>query len=153
MENAYSLYKTLLKMFPEEFLEKNRDLVFEMITCPCDVKQQELLRYWCRCVGSVLRNEKNGKNSVPYPCYTLDTLEGCELQYKAYDLRHQILRRLGVEDDCTRERHEICRRIDQLMKESKEQYIRRCRICGSAIPANSRIPICRHCSESDYYSY
>ena len=54
MENAYSLYKTLLKMFPEEFLEKNRDLVFEMITCPCDVKQQDLLRYWCRCVGSVL---------------------------------------------------------------------------------------------------
>ena len=151
MENSYFLYKMLLKMFPEEFLEKDRDLVFEMITCPCDVKQQELMRYWCRCVGSVLKQEK-GKNRVPYPHYPLDTLEGCELQYKAYDLRHQILRRLGVEDDCTKERKEICRRIDELMKESKEQYIRRCRICGNVIPANSRVPICSTCSNNEYFS-
>ena len=153
MENAYLLYKTLLKMFSAECLEEKRDLVFEMITCPCDGKQQELLHYWCRCVRCVMRQEKNGNCRLPLPNYPLDTLEGCELQYKAYDLRHQILRRLGIEDDCTKERKEICRRIDLLMKESKEQYIRRCRICGSIIPANSRAPICNRCSDNDFFAF
>ena len=119
---------------------ENRELVFDLITCPVDTRAEELVLYWSRCAEAIVR-----KKRVPAPWFGDDTLQNCELQYKAYDIRHQLLRRIGIEDDCSEERQAICDRIAELMRENKEQYIRRCRVCGKELPIGSLFNVCEHC--------
>jgi len=55
------------------------------------------------------------------------------------------LRRIGQEDDCTAERKAICDRIAELMKVSKDEYIRRCRSCGKELPIGAVYNYCDRC--------
>ena len=117
-----------------------RELVFDLITCPVDTKSEELIGYWTACARAILRGRP-----VPLPYFGTETLLDCELQYKAYDIHHQLLRRIGVPDDCTAERSAICARIAELMRENKEQYIRRCRACGRGLPIGTVYNYCEDC--------
>ena len=121
-------------------LETERELVFDLITCPVDTRTEELVTYWAECARAILR-----KKRIPAPYFGTETLQDCELQYKAYDIRHQLLRRIGIPDDCTAERSAICERIAELMRENKDQYIRRCRVCGKELPIGSQFNICEDC--------
>ena len=121
-------------------LETERELVFDLITCPVDTRTEELVSYWAECARAILR-----KKRIPAPYFGTETLQDCELQYKAYDIRHQLLRRIGVPDDCTAERSAICERIAELMRENKDQYIRHCRVCGRELPIGSQFNICEDC--------
>ena len=120
-----------------------RELVFDLITCPVDTKTEELVGYWAACAKAILRGKP-----VPLPYFGTETLLDCELQYKAYDIHHQLLRRIGIPDDCTAERSEICDRIAELMRENKEQYIRRCRSCGRELPIGAMFNYCEDCFTS-----
>ena len=71
------------------------------------------MTYWAECARAILR-----KKRIPAPYFGTETLQDCELQYKAYDIRHQLLRRIGIPDDCTAERSAICERIAELMREN-----------------------------------
>ena len=82
------------------------ELIFDLITCPVDTRNDELVRYWADCARAILRGRK-----IPYPPFGTKTLLDCELQYKAYDIRHQLLRRIGRPDDCSAQRRAICERI------------------------------------------
>ena len=121
-------------------LETERELVFDLITCPVDTRTEELVTYWAECARAILR-----KKRIPAPYFGTETLQDCELQYKAYDIRHQLLRRIGIPDDCTAERSAICERIAELMRENKDQYIRHCRVCGKELPIGSQFNICEDC--------
>ncbi len=137
MHDAQILLKCLKGL---RALEMERELVFDLITCPVDTRTEELVAYWAECARAILK-----KKRVPEPYFGTETLQDCELQYKAYDIRHQLLRRIGVPDDCTAERSAICDRIAELMKEHKAQYIRRCRVCGRELPIGSMFNICEKC--------
>ena len=137
MHDAQILLKRLKGM---RALETERELVFDLITCPVDTRTEELVQYWTECARAILR-----KKRIPLPYFGTETLLDCELQYKAYDIHHQLLRRIGLPDDCTAERSEICERIAELMRESKEQYIRRCRVCGRELPIGTVFNICERC--------
>ena len=119
---------------------KNRELVYDLITCPVDTRTEELVNYWADCARAILRNRR-----VPEPYFDTDTLQGCELQYKAYDIHHQLLRRIGRPDDCSAQRRAICEKIAELMKESKEPFIRRCRGCGRELPIGTVYNYCEDC--------
>ena len=119
---------------------ENREMIFDLITCPIDARSEELVSYWTECARAILR-----KRPVPNPWFDTETLLGCELAYKAYDIRHQLLRRIGRNDDCTEQRRAICERIAELMRESKEDYIRRCRVCGKELPIGYIYNDCEHC--------
>lgn len=121
-------------------LEQDRELIFDLITCPIDSGNEELIGYWAACARAILRN-----CPVPHPYFDTETLLGCELQYKAFDIRHQLLRRIGREDDSTAERRAICEKIAALMRESKEDYIRRCRVCGRELPIGAVYNFCDDC--------
>ena len=121
-------------------LEQDRELLFDLITCPIDSGSEELIGYWTACARAILRGRR-----VPHPYFGTETLLDCELQYKAFDIRHQLLRRIGREDDSTAERRAICERIAALMRESKEDYIRRCRVCGRELPIGSMFNYCEDC--------
>ena len=120
--------------------ENQRELIFDLITCPVDTRTEELVNYWAECAKAILR-----KKRVPLPWFGTESLLDCELQYKAYDIHHQLLRRIGVPDDCTAERSAICDRIAELMKENKSQYIRRCRSCGKELPIGAMFNYCEDC--------
>ena len=130
----------LLRHFRKTITPGNRELVYDLITCPVDTRTEELVIYWSRCAEAIVKNKR-----VPAPWFGEETLQSCELQYKAYDIRHQLLRRVGIEDDCSAERRIICERIAELMRENKDQYIRRCRVCGKELPIGSLFNCCERC--------
>ena len=136
----------LLRHFRKRITPENKELVYDLITCPVDTRSEELILYWSRCAEAIVKNKR-----VPVPPFGDDTLQSCELQYKAYDIRHQLLRRIGLEDDCTEEKQAICDRIAELMRESKDQYIRRCRICGKELPIGSLYTTCESCWTGNDY--
>ena len=111
-----------------------------------EARTEALVTYWAECARAILK-----KKRIPLPYFGTETLLDCELQYKAYDIHHQLLRRIGIPDDCTEERSAICERIAELMKENKEQYIRRCKFCGRELPIGSQFNVCEDCFQRGIY--
>ncbi len=142
MSEALFLLKRLTKI-PRD---TDKKLLFDLITCPVNVKSDELVYYWQLCADAILR-----KQGVPYPFFGTDTLENCELQYGAYDILHQLLRRVGEELDFEDEKSELCRKINEFLINDKERYIRHCRICGRVLPINSQYSICDRCFKKKRY--
>lgn len=118
----------------------DRALLYELITCPVDVKNEQLVLYWLESVIAI------SVDAVPeVPMFRTDTLEGCELQYKALDVRHQLLRRIGIEDPRMDEKLELCEKINQLLLTDKRSLRKRCRLCGRSLPADFPYGICEQC--------
>lgn len=117
-----------------------RDLLYELITCPVDIKNDRLVLYWLECCIAISIGAE-----PEVPDFETDTLEGCELQYKALDVRHQLLRRIGIEDPRMDEKLELCERINELLMSDKRRFHRRCRICGKPLPATWSYGICDDC--------
>ncbi len=139
MSSALSLYGMLSTLTGNKGTE-NRELIFDLITCPIDVDNRDLVYYWLSCAKAILSNKK-----IPGPKFDIDTLEGCEQQYRAWDINHQMKLRAGIEDSETGQREEICRRIKELMATDKKEYIRRCRQCGCELPVGTSFNICEKC--------
>ena len=131
---------TLYALIKDQALNADRNLVYDLISCPIDTRSQDLVYYWANCARKILKNRK-----IPEPYFETDTLEGCELQYKAYDVHHQLLIRIGEEDDSTAERNEVCEKIRLLMSEDKTEYIRKCKRCGKELPIGYPFNLCRSC--------
>ena len=134
----------LLSQLDKKKARIDKRLTYSLITCPVDVKNDALVSYWSVCANAIL----TGK-SVPEPWFECVDLEGCELQYRAYDIYHQLLRRLNQEDHSLKEKEKICRKIALLMKE-KGEYLRRCRICNRVLPVNSPYGICEKCYKRQF---
>jgi len=138
MKEAIILFSVLKPLLKDD---KNRELVFDLITCPVDTGNRELVRYWFDCTRAILKNKK----SIPKPPFGTETLMDCELQYKAYDIYHQLHMRIGKEDDTSSEKDNICQRIKELMQQDKSSYIRKCKICGRELPLGAHFDICESC--------
>ena len=139
---------SLLGMLRDVPQENRRDLIFDLITCPLDADDRELTGYWLQCARRILR----GKDILD-PQFETETLLGCELQYRAWDVNHQLKMRLGIQDDSFEQREAICRRIKELMEADKNEYIRRCTQCGTELPAGWRFNLCESCfAMKKYYS-
>ena len=117
----------------------DKRLLYDLITCPVDVKNGDLVGYWRTCALRIIAGRE-----IPLPWFTLDDLEGCELQYRAYDIHHQLLRRLGVEDRSLQEKEVIIKRIAELIRE-KGGYLPKCRLCGKLLPPESPYSLCERC--------
>ena len=138
--------RILLQNVKNRITAENRELVYDLITCPVDTRSMELIIYWAKCACAILKNKP-----VPEPYFGDETLQDCELQYKAYDIHHQLLRRIGIEDDCNEARRAICERIAELMEANKEQYIRRCTCCGKELPIGSVFNTCERCYAQNHF--
>lgn len=114
--------------------------IFEFITCPLDIKKSELVEYWRQCCMHILYGE-----NVLKPYFPEDSLENCELQYHAYDIYHQLLRRIGLEDDCMQEKIELSEKINEFLKQEKSHFLKRCKICGKEMSIYDRFSICDEC--------
>ena len=125
----------------------DRSLLFRLITCPVDVKDESLILYWLSCCRSIITNQP-----LPEPPSGTGTLEDCESRYKELDIRHQLLRQIGIEEDRMDEKLELCKAINQFLKEHKDEYLRRCRQCGRRLPATHPFGVCEKCfRQTDIY--
>ena len=118
----------------------DRKLLFRLLTCPVDVKDEGLILYWLACCRSIITHQK-----LPQPPSGTGTLEECESRYRELDIRHQLLRQIGIEEDRMDEKLELCKAINQFLKEHKDEYLRRCRQCGRRLPATHPFGVCDQC--------
>ena len=135
MEEAEFLYKTLGREYPKDSIR----LIYGLITCSVDIKNGELVGYWKRCAESII-----GGRVIPEPQFDWDDLEGCELQYRAYDVYHQLVSYTGQTDRSVEVKEKICELIKELMKE-KGELQRKCSRCGRPLPAGYPFGICERC--------
>ncbi|MBP5230811.1 MAG: helicase, partial [Clostridia bacterium] len=116
------------------------DLVYDLITCPVDTKNSELVYYWKTCAAGILRDR-----GIPYPNYSLETLESCERQYHALDIYYQLSRRIGLRASVQEEKEKVCARIHEFLKTDKQLYLRRCSYCGKKLPWDFPFGMCEKC--------
>lgn len=124
----------------------SKEFIYLLITCPVDVKNTELVGYWKECCISLIKG-----GTAPRPDFPTTDLEGCELQYRAFDVYHQLMRRIGVEDDCLREKEALCLKINEFLKNEKSDYLKRCRRCGKILPAKVQYGLCEKCYRASFW--
>lgn len=120
-----------------------KEEVFSCITCPVDVKSPELVAYWKSCCQAFFRKE-----SMPHPEFIDDdalTLEDCELQYAALDVYSRMLKRSGEKDETMVEKLQLCEKINSLLLETKEEYLKKCKTCGFPLPPGFKFNVCDRC--------
>lgn len=136
MSDSIVLYKHLRAIAGK----LDRRLLYMLITCPVDIKDDRLITYWRECCYSIYRGRH-----LPEPFAGTDTLEECELRYKELDVRHQLLRRTGVEEDRMAEKQYLCEKINAFLEKDKDKYLKRCSRCGRMLPSTSSFGICDKC--------
>ena len=136
MSDAIRIYR-----FLSRYTNKGqKHLVYRLITCPFDVEDEQLLSYWFDCSLNILNDQP-----LPEPFSGTDTLEECEHRYRELDIRHQLLRVIGIEEDRMEEKRQLCERINAFLEQDKDAYIRTCRYCGRILPPTWRFPCCDKC--------
>lgn len=141
MQNALELLGHLERNLPKEEL-KDRRLIFSFINCPVDSKNGRLINYWYNCCINILHNKP-----IEPPHLDSYDLEDCEIKYKALDIQHQMGRRGGVEIDNSQEKERLARKINAFLRESKQEFLRRCSNCGCVLPINTPFGMCQKCYE------
>ena len=134
----------LLKYLGPEAEKLDRHLVYGFITCPIDADNEDLVYYWYMCCRAIIEERE-----LPEPMSGTDKLEECERRYKELDIRHQMLRRIGREEDRMDEKLELCHRINELLVRDRKSYLKTCRRCGKVLPATYQFRICDDCFKKD----
>lgn len=120
--------------------------IFSLVCCPSDRKVQD---YWLACSKLILA----GRGAeIPKPgdlsefCGT--DLASCEIKYKALDVYHNMMRKLGMADETVREREELCMEINRLLKKERRHHLRKCLSCGAPLSFKNEGRFCKRCSEA-----
>lgn len=140
MEIELSLFKQLKKASLEQ---NDYNLLFKLISSPFDTSDIKLLGYWMDCCRAALSYEE-----LPLPNFGTETLEGCELQYKALDLRHHILRKFDIKIDYQNEKDRLCNVINNFLLSEKDKYLLKCRACGKKLEFTQKIGLCEKCYQA-----
>lgn len=136
MSEAIELYKELKPIVKKT----DRAVLYQLITCPLDTKDDAIVGYWRECCFAIYAN-----HVLPEPFAGTATLEECERRYKMLDVRHQLLRRIGIEEDRMQEKLMLCELINNFLKEDKDKYLKHCSRCGRILPATSEYSLCEKC--------
>lgn len=118
----------------------DKALLYRLITCPIDIKNDNSVEYWLMCCNAICEGTK-----LPEPFANERTLESCENKYKQLDIRHSLLRCIGIEENRMDEKYRLCEKINDFLKNSKEKYLKRCTSCGKPLPSTYRYNICNKC--------
>ena len=121
-----------------------KQLLFDLVTCPVDTKKDMLVFYWLTCAKKII----SGDRDLPEPRFGDNSLEQCELQYAAWDIYHYMQGVLGAKEILSvPEKDRICRKISNFLK-SKSHFVKRCRLCGKILPARWKYGLCEECYNS-----
>ena len=140
LSEAEVLYGVLSRKLDHLEERCGKELVYDLITCPVEIRNNVLVSYWLDCCKAII----SGK-PVPLPEAGEESLEDCELKYKEYDVRHQLLRRIGIEEPHLKEKEMLCDKINTFLLKSKKEHLRRCRDCGKILPITASFNLCEDC--------
>ncbi len=132
----------LLKTLGDQKGRYTREMLYSLITCPVDIKNRQLVDYWLSCCKDIADKRLLSKPDLPEY-----NLELCETKYQAYDIYHQLSRRIGLEDSCLKEKERLCEKINGFLLTGKVKFVRRCRRCGKPLPFTSSFDLCQRCFE------
>ena len=121
----------------------SKEEIYSCITCPVDVKSPELVNYWKSCCKAFFRKEP-----MPHPEFIDEdalTLEDCELQYAALDVYSRMLKKAGEKDETMQEKLQLCEKINSLLLETKQEYLKKCKYCGFPLPPSFKFNVCDRC--------
>lgn len=145
IEDMLFLYKDALRnhSFIADFDDKY--MLYKMITCPIDIKDREVVDQWrryCMSYTADISLDHPDKRS------RYDGLMRLESYYKKLDLYYQLSVRLGklIDSDwLEEERDRIQASIMQLLSKDKNEYILRCKYCGTILPVGANYNLCDEC--------
>jgi ATP-dependent RNA helicase SUPV3L1/SUV3 len=142
MAESVKKYRYLVSSRKKLSYMDDRKFVLNLITCPFDVKDKEVLKLW-------LRYCENPQQQHDCPMLPYDfSLEGLESYYKQLDLYTQFAGRMNWSidrDEVAANREWAQHEIGELLKDDKEQFGKKCRRCGRPLPWDFAYPICEHC--------
>lgn len=121
----------------------SKEEIYSCITCPVDVKSPELVQYWKDCCKAFFR-----KTPMPHPEFVDEegfTLEECELQYAALDVYSRMLKKAGEKDETMQEKLLLCEKINGLLLENKQEYLKKCKYCGRPLSPTFPHNVCDRC--------
>ena len=145
VEEIIFLYKEAYKnrSFIADFDDKY--MLYRMITCPIDIKDRELVDQWRRyCISYTA--DISLEHPVKKSRY--EGLMKLESYYKKLDLYYQFSVRLGklIENDwLEEERDKTQTQIMQMLLKDKNEYILRCKYCGTILPVGTNFNLCNDC--------
>lgn len=138
-----SLY--LLRKLGDQANEFGNDALFRLITCPFDTTDKRLVGYWLRCCVALKNND-----DLPVPYFDESDLSGCEVQYKAHEIRYRLSLAFKYKDDLETEKQRLCIKINRLLVGSKSMFIPRCKECGKRLPITIEESLCEDCKVKQF---
>ncbi|MCR5388257.1 MAG: ATP-dependent helicase [Lachnospiraceae bacterium] len=131
----------------KEFIDgyEDKHILFQMITCDVDIKNNKVVELWERYCMSYTADVCMDK---PHKSRSDNSLEGLETYYKKLGLYHHFSNKFGKEIDELWLSKERMKTEDAIMRElaqSKKGYVRMCRYCGRVLPVEERFGICEKC--------
>lgn len=138
-----------------DFEDKN--VLYQMISCPIDVGDHALVRQWleyCRNYPADAYLDPPKLDDIRRRRGESDmrklSMQRYETYYKKLDLYYQFSHRLGKIVDEEWLEHERTRtesKIMQYLMKGKKGYIARCQYCGRMLPVGYPFPRCQRCFE------
>ncbi len=146
MDESVKKYRYLKNYKKKLSYIDDRKFVLSLITCPFDVKDRDVLHLWLRYCERP--TEQHNCPMLPYDF----SLEGLESYYKQLDLYTQFSARMNWmidREEVAVNREWAQHEINELLKENKDQFEKKCRICGKVLPWDYAFPVCQDCYHSE----
>jgi ATP-dependent RNA helicase SUPV3L1/SUV3 len=158
---APSLYKKmkidiLLEMYDNlesnlDINEFNRKEIYKFITCPIDIKNDDVVLLWleyCEAMHFV--------SDMTLPQLRKDVLDLniLETHYKKLDLYYQFSRKMNKiidEENLAKEKEKTIKLINKVLDNNKNDFVKKCKICGKKMSYSSKYNICEKCYYFNYY--
>lgn len=146
VDEALFLYDKARKVKDEICGFEDKRLVYRMITCPIDIKDNRVVSLWLDYCRTYMADV-----SLPKPVVRDKDPGGImkyETHYKKLDLYYQFSKRMGKvidEEWLKKERERTESRIMKYLLKGKYNYISRCPYCGKLLPLGSQYRMCDEC--------
>jgi len=93
----------------------DKELIFDAIMCHLDTGSDLLIAYWQECADAYFLGE-----DIPEPEYIPEnSLEYCELKYKAWDVYEQMVRKTGLSCLKSKEKQALSKKINKFLDKRK----------------------------------
>ncbi|MDE6663063.1 MAG: helicase [Lachnospiraceae bacterium] len=148
MAESVKKYRYLKSSRKANEIMQDKRLLLSLITCPFDVGDREVLRLW-------LKYCENPTEEQSCPRYPMGAaLEELETYYKKLDLYSQfagVMNWVIDKEVLDAGREETQRAIGALLKEDKQQFEKKCTVCGKSLEWDYPYRVCEDCFMSEDY--
>ncbi|MBD5521717.1 MAG: helicase [Lachnospiraceae bacterium] len=142
MAESVKKYRYLKSSRKANEIMQDKRLLLSLITCPFDVGDREVLRLWLK----YCENPAEEQNCPRYPMGA--ALEELETYYKKLDLYSQfagVMNWVIDKEALDAGREETQRAIGALLKEDKQQFEKKCTVCGKSLEWDYPYRVCEDC--------